>query len=378
VTFPRAEAALIVALSRQTLTESAEQTARALTGESGPWLDWGLFLDQVTEHRVAALASRNLDHLRAEKRPLGVDPTVRSALRAVRLYHAEGNRLLLNELREVMDAAGEAKIPVIVRKGGHLSQTVYLDPGLRPMGDLDLLVAREQVPSFASLLIKLGYQQGHPEPGNTVRSVGRRESVFWRLYGSNLPQFNKFIDNPYRSVLNIDVNVSILLPGKGYEVPTEELIDRSGTRCINGSQMRFLASEDVLLDLCTHLYKNSTVLRFMHLGKHRRLFKYVDILEFLAAHAADFCWETFADRVDQYGVAAQVFYALAHADLLFPGEVPAGVLARFGAACPDPETFLAQYGQWDLAEPLGWAGPFHERFFSRALDRQLPPSRSLV
>jgi Uncharacterised nucleotidyltransferase len=179
-------------------------------------------------------------------------------------------------------------------------------------------------------------------------------------------------------VVDLDVSVCLLLPGKGLEVPTDELLERATAVEVNGLLTHFLAPEDVLLDLCTHLYKNSTVLRFMRRGKHRRLIKYVDLMEYLAKHRENFSWDAFMDRVSRYGVQQQVFYALAHAELLFPGEVPLEVLAALRASCADPERFLREYAQWDLPEPLSWAEAFGERFFSRIPDRSLPPTRSLV
>lgn len=134
-----------------------------------------------------------------------------------------------------------------------------------------------------------------------------------------------------------------------------------------------------MLDLCANIYKNSTALRFMNVEpKHRRLIRYVDVLEYLSAHADVFSWEVLLDRVIGYDLPGPVYFALAHLDLLFPGRVPEPVLDTLRDFCPDPGSFLRQYGQWDLPTPREWAAPFGERFFRRDDDRDIPPSRSLV
>ena len=69
------------------------------------------------------------------------------------------NITLLEELRSVLGRLAAAGIPVIVLKGAALSELVYSDIGLRPMGDLDLLVRPEQADRAVSTLREAGYQR---------------------------------------------------------------------------------------------------------------------------------------------------------------------------------------------------------------------------
>jgi Uncharacterised nucleotidyltransferase len=372
----RAEAELIITLSRQELTPAAEAHARELAAVPGS-LDWGLFLDQVTEHRVASLVSRNIDELRAQDRPLPVEPSVAATLRAVRLCQQMSNRLMLGELRNVLAAAERSSIRVVPRKGGHLAQTVYREQGLRPMEDLDLLADPADVPALTVLLAELGYQQGKLV-GGVIQPLDRRESLYWRLFGSDLPHFSKLVGDSHTPVIRIDVSISLALPGKGYDIPVTEVLRRAVPCQIDGQQVSFLAPEDVLIDLCSHIYKKTTVLRFMRQGKHRRLVKHVDIVEFIQSCSGDFSWPTLLNRTDKYGIHPQVYYTLAHVNMLFPGEIPSEVLNTLGSSFEHCPAFLDEYGQWDLPTTLTWQRPFMDRFFSRLADQEIPPSKSLV
>ena len=88
-------------------------------------------------------------------------------------------------------------------KGLHLAHHVYPSPGLRDMGDLDLLVRPEDVPGADAELCRLGYtREGAPEgrPGPYLNSaVYWREGAFpvhlhWRLVNGTLPHFMVRID----------------------------------------------------------------------------------------------------------------------------------------------------------------------------------------
>lgn len=375
------EGQLIRALAVQDMIGEQEAAARELIPQARRQFNWALFADQAAQHRVASLISRQLRRLRKLDEGLDIDRSVAMALHASEFYHAHCNAIKLAELDTILDAAEEAALPVLPRKGGHLAKVAYRIPGLRPMNDLDLLIAPDNVDSLVAVLGRLGYKQGQVKC-DKIQPLKRREQIFWRLHGSDLPHFIKRVgndaDDPVRFVA-IDVSIALVLPGKGSEIPVDEMFDRSMTDVNDGHRRKFLAPEDTVLDLCVNIYKNSTTLRFMQGGaKHRRLIKYVDVLEYLCSHADVFSWDVLLDRVIGYGMTRPVYFALAHLDLLFPGRVPESVLDALRDRCPDHGAFLSQFGQWDLAAPREWTAPFGERFFRRDDDQDIPPSRSLV
>ncbi len=79
---------------------------------------------------------------------------------------AARNAVLFSELERILEAFEEAGIPVIVLKGAafllehqdDMAQTLYPDPGLRPMGDLDLLVKHDDAPKVVNLLMVQQYK----------------------------------------------------------------------------------------------------------------------------------------------------------------------------------------------------------------------------
>jgi hypothetical protein len=61
-------------------------------------------------------------------------------------------------LEEVLDAADREGALALPLKGCLLAFTVYPDPGMRPMGDVDVAVAPEAIAAVAGALVKAGYR----------------------------------------------------------------------------------------------------------------------------------------------------------------------------------------------------------------------------
>ena len=60
-------------------------------------------------------------------------------------------------LAEVLEALVEADVPVMVLKGLHLAEQVYVETGLRPIIDLNLLVPTERLRAAKTILMEMGF-----------------------------------------------------------------------------------------------------------------------------------------------------------------------------------------------------------------------------
>lgn len=108
---------------------------------------WDDLLQQAEAHGMAPLLLR---HLLAAGIDLP-DDFLRS-LRLLALRHRQANRVLSRTLGRVLSILTEAGIPALVLKGAALCHTLYPEPGLRPMRDIDLLLPwNEALPAHALL-----------------------------------------------------------------------------------------------------------------------------------------------------------------------------------------------------------------------------------
>jgi hypothetical protein len=94
-----------------------------------------------------------------------IPTTIKAQLTAAYYNTTAHNQIMYIELQKILNAFSQANIPVIVIKGAVLATTVYSKIGLRPMGDLDLLVPEDLIDSATRLLVELGFvPKSQPSP----------------------------------------------------------------------------------------------------------------------------------------------------------------------------------------------------------------------
>lgn len=123
-------------------------------------------------------------------------PEAEEPLRRAYYANAGRNARILHELEAALRQLEAAHVPVLLLKGAALAQTVYENPALRPLGDLDLLVHPADTDPALRALAGLGYHpvQHEPAPGSTRTyeneiMVGREGAlapieVHWGLFDS--------------------------------------------------------------------------------------------------------------------------------------------------------------------------------------------------
>ncbi len=79
-------------------------------------------------------------------------------LQAIYYMSVAQAQLQRHELATVLAALNERRLPAIAFKGAALAYTIYPDPACRPMGDLDLWLAAENMPGARAALEEGGYQ----------------------------------------------------------------------------------------------------------------------------------------------------------------------------------------------------------------------------
>ena len=118
--------------------------------------DWSGLLTLAEAHGVAPLLYH---HLRP--RLADLPGSVPRQLKALYARHRRANEVRLRVLREVLEVFEAAGVLATVLKGPLLIDRVYGDPGLRPMGDLDLLVPPRQTMAAQDLLRGMGFHAHH-------------------------------------------------------------------------------------------------------------------------------------------------------------------------------------------------------------------------
>jgi len=156
--------------------------------------DWARLATIAAHHAVGPIVYRAV-----ETRP---DAVPRDILRSMWLgYRANAmrNPTVAQVTADVGRRLSAANVSTIVLKGAALVRTLYTDPGLRYVGDVDLLVEERDVPRAGSLLDAMGFRRvGRPLrtewPTCEFHLVYHRDDhgsipveLHWRLFEEYLP-----------------------------------------------------------------------------------------------------------------------------------------------------------------------------------------------
>lgn len=221
------EKEVVAALSRLPVEPTALERVGALIGEN---VDWNALIEQAARWEVEPAVFGNLrSHF-----PQAIPPESWSAIagreRAARAF-------ALSRTLQVVDisrAFAEAGVPDIVLKGPALAIQAYGDCSRRTFADVDLLVARSDLPRAKKLIIERGYTPKFGE-GMADRLVSGQHALEFSGPGPN-----------------IEVHWSLLSRHLRFDLGPDELWrDACRLECA-GAQIDALAPHHLFVYMCAH------------------------------------------------------------------------------------------------------------------------------
>lgn len=291
-----AEDQLILLCSRTTLDVPAAKRASQLLRQP---LDWDYILKASIAHGVAPLLRHGLT-LVTEAQAL-VPAPVRQELDGLYLNNTARNRRLYNVVREICSAFDRAGLSVIALKDLALAKSIFPDMALRPMGDLDLLIRREEYDQVAQCMASLGFR---PVPSSDCPYVMK---YAWALH------FRRAADNVW-----VDVQWGVLqlewdIYGEGnFDFEIERLWHNAQPLDVQDFQIKAPKLEDMLFHLCMHLE-----------GHHyAELILFCDIAELIRQKSGELDWNYLIALAKKYGVEASIYYTLYFTQQLLDCPLP--------------------------------------------------------
>jgi hypothetical protein len=130
----------------------------------------------------------------------GLTGLVKERLQRVYLQTAAFNLFMSSEIPLLFEVFGGAKIPVLWVKGIILAEAVYGNFALRPSGDLDVIVKREDIGRAEQVIGELGYSPVSPEAYGNVdkeidhaRTYRRKENEALGINPNKTPGFGSIL-----------------------------------------------------------------------------------------------------------------------------------------------------------------------------------------
>jgi len=227
------------------------------------------------------------------------------------------NTLLYQELASILEALSDAEIPVVVLKGAALALTLYPSIGVRPMGDVDILVPRARLPEALACLKGLGYAETTPEmvPGFN-RAMGHHVGLDG---GRDIP-------------LHVEVHWTLAAGEHDQHAPsmawfwdqTEEWkLEGGGWK---GESILRSPSSVFQLTPTAHLLYLAAHLMLQHGGAQAQLIWFYDIDLMVRREAGRLDWGELLRRAKEFRWAAALHAALQGAQDRFGTPLPRGFL----------------------------------------------------
>lgn len=298
---------LLLCAARPRLSDEGQEHLRQLLAEP---LDWLRLLDQAGRHGVAPLLYRHVRNAPGAT----VLPAALATLAEQSRICLGRNLLLRHKLVHLLGAFNRAGIPVMPLKGPWLSDLLYDDPGLRTMGDLDLLVQPDDRARGEALLLSEGIQ---------------------------LPASLQGAEYDTSFIIRNNVTVELhwdLTEDHFASLDLRELWASAERREWEGRTIWTMSQPDLLLYLCLHAVKDG-------LASLRTL---LDITLVMERFGGSLPWREMAAQAGRLRIRTPVYVALCHARTLLGAPAPAEFLAAIR-----PPRGLA----WRLSEALlAWRG----------------------
>jgi hypothetical protein len=198
-------------------------------------LDWHYLLRNAHRNGIAPLL---YDHLLKSGADGEVPCWVTKEL--AQAYHAVGYQNLRSygELRDILHFLETLGIEVIVLKGAMLVEIVWGNVGLRPIGDIDLLVQEHDLDKVDQLLSELGYHSYE----------GYKSKDWYRKNHHHLSPYH----HPEKGVA-VEIHYQLVPPNKLFSIDIRKVWERAQPARIEGVDTKILAPEDLVIHLCLHL-----------------------------------------------------------------------------------------------------------------------------
>lgn len=264
-------------------------------------IDWPYLMDTASTHGVKPILCQNL----ATHCPESVPTLILTQLRRYIQAHAFNNLFITRELIRLLGLLEKSGISAIPWKGPVLAATAYGNIALRQFGDLDLLVRESDAQRARELLLSLGYHLMNELSGS------HEEEAF-----HNARKVCELVREDGRVL--VELHWAITSQTFPFRLDPTSLWERVESIALEGTPVRNLSPEDLLLVLCVHGAKH-------HWG---RLMWISDIAEMLRTYTQRIDWDRLMQRADGLGGVRMLLLGLLLAHDLLGAKLPDEIRQR--------------------------------------------------
>lgn len=264
--------------------------------------DWETLERLASHHGLAGILYQSI-----RGREQGVPEKQLRHFKAHYVANAYRSHVAQTCVEEVGAALGKERITGIVMKGAALLRTLYEDPGLRVIGDVDLLVEEKDVERAAALLQCMGMQRFASDHAEQQRGP--------------LCHIHRVYCRPEPRAIPIELHWRLFEPYLPYVFDLEAVWARAQPLSGVPASVCVMAPEHELAHLCVHLDRHAITFRSL-VRRHdwrelllipqglARLVWLYDIALYLRRRSADIDWDDFIDQARRWAMDDRLYATL--------------------------------------------------------------------
>ena len=304
---------LLIQCSRSVMSLEAKAKASLILDQP---LDWDYLLKASIIHATAPLFYNGLSQMGRTRPDEKVVPEkILEELKRLHEHSRTRNERLFQVIHDVGKTFEEAGLEVMGLKDTQLAWEVYPEIGLRPMGDIDLLIHPENYQDVAKALGTLGF-----EPIQAY-DLSYTVNYAWGL-AFRRPWDGVWLDLQW-NVLQREFDVH---SEGNFNFQMERMWSNARAIFVKGTEIKVPNPEDMLFHLCLHLEGHV----------YAELILFCDIAEMVQAYQGRLNWTTLIEMARKYSSESSVYYVLLLTNRLFQTPIPAYVFEEL-----KPSYFMA-------------------------------------
>ncbi|MDD3875339.1 MAG: nucleotidyltransferase family protein [Bacteroidales bacterium] len=264
--------------------------------------DWNNVVSFSLNHGIAPLLYKNI-----KKNNLTecLPDKVFSQLKNAYLTTFTKNTLASEALKEVLIKLNNAGIETVLLKGMAMAQFIYNDPGVRPMGDIDLVVHPEKLLETEEILFNLGYVNNTPYKSKKIRTLNIHNHL------------NAFVKNN----VVIELHWDLFSVHHIYKIPANEIWKHLEVKLLENNKIHVLDFETTVQYLCLH--------SMSHFQKKKiRLNSFTDIAQLLINREDQINWKKFTQSCETFKIDIPVYNTLYIINQFFGIDIPDFILNK--------------------------------------------------
>lgn len=220
-----------------------EQDKKALSHAISTFSNWETLVTEAENNAVAPLLFTSLRECGAD-----IPQNIKRKLYALVQRHRWANHARAEAMAELSEACKKKSIQLIVLKGSYLAHTIYPDPSLRTMSDIDLLAPPDKAMAVQQILRDLGY---------TVPDLAGSQymSEHHHLPGAHIERNGLQI--------HVEIHHDALSGDAPASITTENLTSALNDFSVEGNNYTALGHQDQLRHLFHHMSEPASKLKLI-------------------------------------------------------------------------------------------------------------------